>query len=58
VGAQTLAPTCVRYDAAGDRFAYDWRTSRTGTGEVRLTVRVAIAGGEPQTMTVGLTLAR
>jgi len=57
-GAQTLAPTCARYDAATDRFTYDWRTSRTGTGAAQLTVRVSIAGGAPQTRTVSLTLAR
>jgi predicted extracellular nuclease len=57
-GAQTLAPACARYDAATDRFTYDWRTSRTGLGAAQLTVRVTIAGGEPQTRTVNLTLAR
>jgi hypothetical protein len=57
-GAQSLAPTCVRYDAATDRFVLDWRTSRSGTGAVQLTVRVSITGGEPQTRTVTLTLAR
>jgi hypothetical protein len=57
-GAQTLAPACVRYDAARDQFSYDWRTSRTGTGAVRLTVQVAVAGGPAQTRTVNLTLTR
>ena len=56
-GAQILPPTCVRYDAATDRFTYDWRTSRSGTGAVQLTVRVSIVGGAPQTRTVNLTLA-
>jgi predicted extracellular nuclease len=57
-GAQTLAPQCARYDAATDRFTYDWRTSRTGLGAAQLTVSVTIAGGAPQTRTVNLTLAR
>jgi len=57
-GAQTLAPACARYDAATDRFTYDWRTSRTGLGAAQLTVSVAITGGAPQTRTVNLTLAR
>jgi hypothetical protein len=58
-GAQSLAPTCVRYDAARDQFTYDWRTSRSGgTGAVRLTVRVAVTGGPAQTRTVNLTLTR
>jgi hypothetical protein len=57
-GAQSLAPTCVRYDAARDQFSYDWRTSRTGTGAVRLTVQVAVTGGPAQTRAVNLTLTR
>jgi hypothetical protein len=57
-GAQTLAPACARYDAATDRFTYDWATSRTGLGAAQLTVRVAVTGGRPQARTVSLTLAR
>lgn len=57
-GAQTLAPACARYDAATDRFTYDWRTSRNRFGAAQLTVSVTIAGGAPQTRTVNLTLAR
>jgi predicted extracellular nuclease len=56
-GAQTLAPTCARYDAARNQFNYDWRSARTPRGSVQLTVAVPISGGAAQTRTVTLTVS-
>lgn len=37
-GAQTLEPTCARYDADADKFQVIWRTAKQPIGEVTVTV--------------------
>jgi probable HAF family extracellular repeat protein len=39
-GAETLQKTCMKYDAATDRFFFDWTLGPTATGPVTIDIRV------------------
>jgi hypothetical protein len=39
-GAQTLAKTCMKYDAATNEFFFNWQVGSAGTGSATVEVRV------------------
>jgi len=44
VGAQTLAPTCMSYDAKGKLFQFNWKLATKGIGDATITVTITYPG--------------
>jgi len=43
-GAQSLAPTCMSYDANGKLFQFNWKLGSKGTGDATITVTITYPG--------------
>ena len=57
-GAQSLAPTCPRYDSANHRFMTVWHTAPLATGRVTISVVITYADPfDPQITTTTVTLS-
>ena len=49
-GAQSLGPSCMKYDAGSKQFQYNWKLGTKGTGSETLLVTITYPG-TPQTTT-------
>jgi len=57
-GVQTLAASCMKYDAATDQFLFNWKLGKSPLGAETITATVSYGGGVPNVLSEGIVITK